>query len=171
MARGEVERVADAGQMIGGVGLEVRIPLHFLGEDDLAVDERGALAVGAAQIEADAASGEMASERQVGGRGDGQGGRLDRAEGQRPFEDLAEEVGVERAGAGGGVIGLQAFGERPGLGTTEQDLLGAARPEQELHRSLDVQIRRCIVDAAGQHVGAKQRGRPVGATERDREPG
>ena len=74
MAGGEIQRVTDTGEVIGRVGLEVGIPLHFLGEDYLAVDEGGALPIGAAEIEADAAAFQVAAEGQMGGGGDGKFG-------------------------------------------------------------------------------------------------
>ena len=74
MAGGEIQRVTDTGEVIGRVGLEVGIPLHFLGVDYLAVDESSALAIGAAEIEADAAAFQVAAEGQMGGGGVGKFG-------------------------------------------------------------------------------------------------
>ena len=63
MRGGTFQRVVDAVVMVLRVALEIRVPGDLLGEDHLAVDDRGALAVGAAEIEPDPAAVEVAAER------------------------------------------------------------------------------------------------------------
>ena len=68
---GAFQRVMDALDVIVRIALEIRIPSDFFGEDHLAVDQRGAFAVGTAEVEADAAAIEIASEGHHGVVGGG----------------------------------------------------------------------------------------------------
>ena len=91
--------------MVLRVGLLARLPDHLFAVDRLAIDHRADLAVGGAQVEADAAAVQVAPERLAG-----LAGRRDIFRGvtgndrEGLFVDLlAHEVVVELARAAGGV--------------------------------------------------------------------
>ena len=85
---------------------------RLVAEDHLAVDDRGALAVAGAEVEADAAAVQVPAERRGGLallRSGVEGGALDR---HGPAVDaLAHEVVVEGARAFGRVDAAQVFGD------------------------------------------------------------
>ena len=85
------------------------------------------------------------------------------------FEDLAEEFGVERAGAAGGVIRAKAFAEPFGGRSGEEHFGGAAGPEQEFDGAFDVMVGRGLLFACRQHRGREERGRTVIAPQGDRQ--
>src|SRR5690349_19795551 len=62
MRGGFFQGIHDAVKMVFGIGLEIRIPNSLFAEDDFSVDNGGGFSVAAAEIEADAAAIEMASE-------------------------------------------------------------------------------------------------------------
>ena len=107
---GNLQGVADALEMVSGVRLEIGIPFYFLRKDDLAVDDGRALPVGAAEVEANAASSEVTTQGEVRRAFGRQVLFGDHPEGQRKFEQLARKLCVEGANATGGVHGLQLLG-------------------------------------------------------------
>ena len=133
---GAGEGVADAVEVVLRIGLEVGVPGDFFGEDDFAIDDGGGFAIGAAEVEADAAAVEVTTE---GGGG---------AVGWREFvyfagddlDGLAEHAGadgfaVEGLGTVGGVEGGEHGGEVVVAG--DVDAAAAAGPEQEFEGAFD----------------------------------
>ena len=111
MGGGGLEGVHDALEVIVRVGSGLGEPDDLLGEDALAVDDGGDLAVGAAGVEADAAAAEVAAY----GLGVGLFGRQLVAEDdlEGPLVDAGHEVLVKGAAAIGGVGGADALVDVP----------------------------------------------------------
>ena len=107
--------------------------------DDLAIDHGGALAVAAAEVEADAAALPAAAHLVLGligggklalGAGlDGEGGAEDR---------LAHDVGIEGVRAAGAVVGREACRRLGAAG--DPDIATALLPQQILECALDVAV-------------------------------
>ena len=115
--------------MILRVGLEIRIPLRLLAEDDFAINHRRRLAIAAAEIEADATTFQIAAQRirpcafcgDVAGAND-----FDRM----IIHPFADDLGIKFPG---GVIAIMRG--QPGRKISraiEMNPPTAARPEQEL---------------------------------------
>ena len=86
--------------MVVRVGLLARLPDDLLAEDRLAVDHRGDLAVGGAQVEADAAAVQVAAQRLAALARRGHFGSVAGHDGERVRVDLlAHEVVIELARA------------------------------------------------------------------------
>ena len=160
------QRVVDPVEVVPGVLLEVRVPDHLVGEDDLAVDDRRALAVGAAEVEADATAVEVAAEglrRLPGGRElPADGLDLDRLAEHAP----ADEVAVEGAEA---LLGVgRREHARDGIAALDQDRAAALLPQQELDQPLDVlAVERGVGRGRRQDARLVREGGPVLPDERD----
>jgi hypothetical protein len=120
-----------------GIGVGPGRPDHLLGVDRLTVDDRGSLAVGGPEVEADPTAFQMAAQGLTllpGGRGvPGVAGH----HGERLVVDvLAHEVVVEGALAVGGVGLADVLANGPGA--PDPGLPAAPLPEQELEDPLGV---------------------------------
>ena len=158
------ERVVDALEVVPGVLLEVGVPDHLVREHHLAVDHGGALAVGAAEVEADPAAVEVASEglrRLAHGRE-----LLRRLDPDRlPEHAATHQVPVERAEALLPVRGGEHARHR--VAALDQDRAAALLPEQELDQPLDVlAVERGVRRGRGQDARLVGERGPVPADER-----
>ncbi len=150
---GQLQAVADAVEVIGRVGLKVGVPLDLLGEDDLAVDEGGAFAVAAPEVEADAAAFQVVLHRKAGGRGGiGRGAAFTDAHGL-PEAGLTDKVAIESARALG-PVGLPELGDnfvRP----VHPDAAAAPCPQQGLDQPLSVTpVVLGMLRQVGEHTGS-----------------
>ena len=152
-------------EVVPGVLLEVGIPDHLVGEDHLAVHHRRALAVGAAEVEADPAAVEVAAEGLLGlAHGWELLHRLDPD--RLPEHAAAHEVAVEGAEALLGV-GLREHA-RDGIAALDQDRAAALLPQQELDQPLDVlAVERGVRRGRGQDARLVGERGPVLPDERD----
>lgn len=133
---GAFEGVHDFVEVPAGIFLGDWIPDDFFGEDGDAILDGGDFAIGAAEVEADAAAVEVAAEGRGGGAFGGELGGVDDFEGF--FVDaFAHDVGVELAGGGVGVVGAELVGEF--ARAVEVDAVAAAGPEEEFGEPFDVE--------------------------------
>ena len=167
--RRAAQRCLDAVVVILRIALKIRVPRHLLGEDDAPVDDCGALAIRAAEVEADAAAIQVAAQRHGGFAGRGHVGEIAGLDGELPAIDLAaHELGIEFPRAGRGVNAAQHFGNR--RIAADDHAPAAARPEEELHEPLHV----AAVEGHGV-AGVREddcvvaRDRAIGALQRDGE--
>ncbi|MPN46348.1 hypothetical protein SDC9_193934 [bioreactor metagenome] len=116
--------------------LKIGVPRHFLTENELAVDQRGTLAVGTAKVETDPASVEMASQRFC--RLDGSRRFFQRTINHLHFVGInpAHDFIVEGALAFRRVNGGQ-FGGKHRV-ARNRDLVSAAHPEKTLYKTFHV---------------------------------
>ena len=166
----ELQRVHDAVVMVIGIAFEIGRPLDLFGEDDFPVDQRRALAVGAAEIEPDAAAVEIAPERERRRGFLREPALFDDDDFNALLEGLLEEVVVERALAVRRVDLGEHFRHVRRVFSGKINLGAAARPEHELHDALDVGlVQRGEFRRAGQTNRAEHGGGAVRALKSDGE--
>ncbi len=164
------EGCSDLGVVVGGIGLPHRGPDHLFGEDGLAVHDGGDLTVRGAEVEADAASVEMAPERSTGLSCGGHilGCGAYHCE-WMAVDILAHEVVIELPFTTGCVGCLKVAGD--GGWSPQVGLPSAALPEQELEKALCLtKAGRLTGMALGEDSGLEARDRSACPLETHDEP-
>ena len=137
MGGGAFQGVLDALNVVLRVLLEIRVPHDFFGENHFPVDHGGALAVGAAQVKADAVAVQIAAQRHGAGiflRQFLHGYLLHLNRGAVNL--LADEVPVKLTDAALAVAGGQHV--RNGVITGNKDDVAALLPQQEFHDAFHI---------------------------------
>ena len=174
VAGGGAQGLHDLAVVVGRVRVQAGRPHHLLAEDGLAVDDRADLAVGSAQVKADAAALQVAAQglAELPRRG-----HLRRGAGQ-DLEGLAvdvpaHELAVEGPGPGGRVDRAQMVGD--GRRPAHVGPAAAPLPQQELEEALDVgEVGREAGMALGEDHGLEARQgaiRPLQAQRQRHPPG
>jgi len=135
VGRGPHEGVVHASEVVSRILLKIRIPRDLLGENDVAVDQSGRLAIAATEIESDATTVEVPTH---GGTRLASGGEVgERARGN--LEALAKDLNAHKLviespspgrminrGEGGGDF----------VGASDEDSTAALHPKQKLQEAL-----------------------------------
>jgi hypothetical protein len=129
VGRGELQGVPDPFEVVVRVGLEIGIPLDLLGEDHFAVDQSGALAIRAAEVEPDPTAAKVAPQRQVRGALGWETRLVDDRERQGALEKFADKVSVKRADAAGDILTAKRLGQGGRQRAAEQYFVAAAGPQ------------------------------------------
>ncbi len=137
----------DALVVIAPVGLVLGVPRDLLLPDGLAVDDRGGLAVGGAEIKADAVAVEVAAEGLGSVLLGGAVFERNALDLESLLVDAAHEVVVERTRAVGRVDLLEVIGDLRLAG--DGHLVAAALPEEELDEALGIHQVRAGVGRVG----------------------
>ena len=164
MRRRFAQRIHDAVEVILRVGMKIWIPHSLLAEHDLAIHHRGHFAIASAEIEADAASIEMAPERFGHSTRRRKFMRDDNLDGM-VVNFLADDVRVELARGRLAKVLRQLVADC--LRPIEKHTPAAPTPQKELHQPLDInKIARRTGRTLGKNLRRKIKHRAIGLLNR-----